>query len=247
MAVLVRQENEAEEEFLKRKAFVSNSFITTVTITTATGVMLHGNEDKFLEKDNLPDNIKHIFFSTATAPKTINNFIPQCTIIVFLDFTQPPIFDFTRLPALPTQNESNFEIKSDLEGWFASTNANVKDYFNSRSTRTDWLHRGGIYDAFLFVLGVPFAIWFCYHLSQIIEAKQSIPLFIKVGLYTYTFLLALNFFRLLFSYSRWVFPKVELEGIQASSPLRHRGIWAVILGGITATFLYDVGRALVGF
>jgi hypothetical protein len=245
--MLARQESETEEQFSKRKASVFNSFITSVTIDTATGVMLTGNEEKFLDKENLPDNIKSIFFSTATSIRTINNFIPQCTIVVFLDFTQPPIFDFSRLPTLATQNESNFEIHSDSEGWFTSSNANLTEFFNSRATRTDWLHRGGIYDALLFVLGLPFAIWLCYRLGQLVETRQSISLFIRIGLYVYTFFLALNCFRFLFSYSRWVFPKVELEGIKASSPLRHRGTWAVILGAITAAFIYDVGKSFFGF
>ena len=60
----------------------------------------------------------------------------------------------------------------------------------------------------------------------------------------YGFFLALNIFRVLFSYSRWVFPKVELETNVASSPLRHRSAWLAIMLALVAAFLYDVLKTL---
>ena len=151
MPILAQQANETESQFEERKGRVHNAFVTSVTVNTTNGVMLTGNEEAFLDSENLPENICSILFSTRSTILPLG-FTPTCSIVVFLDFTLPPPFDFNRLPTLATQNESNFEIFSDNEGWFTSSNASLNDFFNTRAKHANWLHRGGTYDALLFCI-----------------------------------------------------------------------------------------------
>jgi len=243
MPVLVQQSNETSQQFQDRQTRVYKSFVTSATIATSSGVMLTGNEEAFLDPVSLPENIRSVLFSTRS-PLLPLGLTPACSIVLFLDFTLPPPFDFTRLPTLATQNESNFEIAADNESWFASSNAGLVEFFKNRTRHTNWLHGGGTYDALLFLLGVPLALWFEYHLAQWVEPIAAWPSFIKFAFYVYTFLLALNLFRIFFSYSRWVFPKVELETDRPSSPFRHRTIWGLFLVPVVAALIYDVIKLL---
>ncbi len=244
MPVLQQQPNETLEVFEARKKRVYNSFVTSMTIHTTSDAMLHGNNEPFLEEANLPDRIRSIFFSTASVPQGVLGIIPPCRIIVFLDFTTPPLLDFSRLPTLPTPNESNFEIVADNHSWFAASNAILTEFFDARKTTLNWLHRAAMYDLLLVLLGLPLSIWAVYRLSEALVRAPKMPSIISSAIYIYVFLLSLYIFRVLFSYSRWVFPKVELETQGLSSPLRHRNAWLAIMAPLVVAILYDVGKTL---
>lgn len=218
MPVLQLQPNETKEVFDARKKRVYDSFITSMTIQTTTGVMSHGNNESFVEEANLPDHIRSILFSTSSVPQAVLGFIPPCRITVFLDFTTPPLLDFSTLPTLPTPNESNFEIVADNHSWFAASNAVLAEFFDTRKTRINWLHRAAMYDILLMILGFPLSIWAAYRLGNVLERAPRMPSIISSAIYIYTFFFSLNVFRVLFSYSKWVFPKVELQTDGSSSP-----------------------------
>ena len=119
------------------------------------------------------------------------------------------------------RNESNFAISADDESWFSATKARLSQFFSERRTSTDWLHRAAVYDILLVFTGLPMAIWLAYRVVGGITDGRSPPIIISI-LYVYVFFAAIQLFRILFSYSRWVFPKVELD-TESGSPLRHRG------------------------
>jgi hypothetical protein len=242
MPVLALQQNETQDAFDARKKRVSDSFVTSMTIHRLNGEYLHGNNEAFLDESNLPDQIRSIFFTTSTVPATLG-IVPASKIVVFLDFTRPPLFDFSRLPSLPTPNESNFEVASDNEVWFAGSRARLIDFFNARTATVNWLHSGAIYDVALNILGFPIAIWACYHVSRVLEGAPNLPTIITSAIYIYIFFLALNLFRVFFFYSRWVFPKVELE-TERSSPFRHRAAWAAITLAVLGAAIWDAVRLM---
>lgn len=241
MSLQTQQQNETSEVFEERRKRVHDSFVTSMTIQSEDGAMSHGNDERFLEEDNLPDRIRSVFFTTISVPKAVLNFDPLCRIVVFLDFSVPSLFDFNRLPTLPTPNESNFETGADNHSWFTSTNALLGEYFNGRKTNNNWLHRGAMYDVLLFLIGLPISIWVTYRLSHVLS--NSIPTIVSSAIYIYSFLLSLIFFRVLFSYTRWVFPKVELES-QQSSHAKHRKAWFAIVLPLALAIIYDVGKTL---
>ncbi len=244
MPVLQQQPNETLDVFEARKKRVYDSFVTSMVIRTTNDAWLHGNNESFLEETNLPDDIWSILFNTDTVPKAILGFTPLCRIVVFLDFTTPPLLDFTRLPTLPTPNESNFEIAADNHSWFAASKGLLSEFFDARKTKVNWLHRAAMYDILLVFFGLPMAIWSDYRLSEVLNNAPKIPSIISSAIYVYVFLLSLNIFRVLFSYSRWVFPKVELEMQRSSSPLRHRSAWLAIMIPLVAALIYDVAKSL---
>jgi hypothetical protein len=233
---------ESDEEFEARKKKVQDAFVTSVSVTGINGESVHGNTEVFFDSPNIPEYIRSILISTKSVPQAVLNIPPLCSVVVFLDFSCPPIFNFGRLPTLPTPNGSNFEVAADNESWFTATNAKLTQFFSDRKTNTNWLHRAAVYDILLIFLGLPFAIWFAYRAGNAFE-KAMLPLIVMSAVYVYTFLMALALFRVLLSYSRWVFPKVELDS-ELSSRFRHKGVLGTITLALVGTFLADSLRYL---
>jgi hypothetical protein len=88
------------------------------------------------------------------------------------------------------------------------------------------------------LIGFPISLWAVYRVSGILK-NLSLSTMIKAAIYVYVFFVGLNLFRIFFSYSRWVFPKIELES-DRSSPLRHRGIWGAIVLAVALPLATDV-------
>jgi len=245
VANLSKLPSETDQDFTARKQKVYGAFVTSVTATSLDDEMLHGNNSAFFESSTFPERLKSILISTRTVPQAVLNLVPLCNILVFLDFTRPPLFDFGRLPTLPTPNESNFELSADDESWFAATKARLSQFFSDRRTSTNWIHRAAIYDLLLIFVGVPIAIWADFRLVGLIDSRRVAP-FIISALYVYVFFVIIVLFRLLFSYSRWVFPKVELD-TELASPARHRGIWGAVVLALLGSLIYDILKALAGW
>lgn len=233
-----QQPNETIDDFSQRSRAVEDAFITTVSVTGANGEVVIGVGESFLESSNIPDNITQVFYSTVPRPNAaFPRFVLMNKAIILLDFSRPPAIDISTFPTHPTPNASHFEIFAESESWFTALNARLTQFFTDRKTKYGWLHKSGIYDVLLLALGVPCALWVTYRLGKILSF-ESLPTLLQAGAYVYGFLAILYVARLLFSYSRWVFPLVEVENLNAS-PLRHRTVWFGIMISIFGAMVWD--------
>jgi hypothetical protein len=216
-----------------------------VNITGATNnELVSGEGEQFLDSENIPDNIATVFYTTIAGLNAIGigEQQQQNRAILLLDFSRPTMLDFSKLPTLPTPNASHFTIFSASESWFTALNTRLTQLFNERRTGFDWLHKPGVYDLFLFTVGLPFALWVDYRLSAL-DVLTRVPVVVAGAFYVYAGLLGLFVFRILFSYSRWVFPKIELQS-ENSLPIRHRAIWLAIIIAVTAAIIWDAVKVL---
>jgi hypothetical protein len=225
---------------------VANAFVTTVNITGSNNEIVSGSGEKFLASDNIPENILTVYYTTLAGPNAIGitRELLQNKATLMLDFSRPTILDFTKLPTFATANNSNFEISASSEAWFTTLNARLAQLFSERRTNFDWLHQPGIYDLLLFTLGLPLALWIDYRFSLGIE-KMKFPGVLSASLYAYLFFAGLYIFRGLFTYSRWVFPKIEIQS-DTSSPFRHRAVWGAIMIAVFGGAILDAAKALLG-
>jgi hypothetical protein len=153
LSSLSKTTSESDGEFAARRERVNNAFVTSVSVTGLNDEVVHGNNKMIFDSSAFPDHLKSILISTKSVPQAVLNFVPLCNVTLFLDFSRSPLFDFSRLPTLPTPNESNFAIAADDESWFAATKSRLSQFFKDRRTSTEWLHRAGIYDALLIFIG----------------------------------------------------------------------------------------------
>src|ERR1700730_3283654 len=219
---LAQQPHESPEQFQERRARVTNAFVTTVNVTGSNNEVVSGSGEHFLASENIPDNVVTVFYTTLAGPGAlgISLEVLQNRATLILDFSRPTVLDFSKLPTHATENISNFQIVAASEPWFTTLNTRLTQLFDERRTGVNWLHREGVYDLFVLTVGVPFALWLDYRFSPSID-KLNLPSVLSSGLYVYLFFAGLFIFRSIFTYSRWVFPKIEIPS-EASPPLRHR-------------------------
>jgi hypothetical protein len=244
IAGLSQTENETAEQFQERCRLVKNAFITTVQIKGFNNEVVTGHGESFFDSPLLPERILSIEYDTTFSPKALLNVTPNDRATVFLDFSRPTWLDLSALPSAPTANNSNWFITAQTEAWSTSLSTRLQDFFKERETGLDWLHGPAVYDAMLGIAGIPLSLWGAYRLGHPIVARVHVPFSIETAVYIYAFLLALNVFRVLFSYGKWVFPKIEES--EKSSSGRHRVVWAAIITGIVISALWDGIKALVG-
>jgi hypothetical protein len=246
VAVQSQQPYETPQGFEERRKKVQNAYVTSVTITMKNGELLTGNNREIFDAVAFWEQVRSVFFSTQSVPQAVLQAVPQDRITLFLDFSQPPALDFSRLPTLSTPNESNFEIAAVDEAWFILSKTRLTEFFQQHRSRYDWIHRSGIYDILLFILGLPLSIWGAVKVGMIVPGINDLNTFLRVLIYAYIFLFSLAIFRCLFSYARWVFSKVEVE-TERVSPFRHRAVWAIALSSLFWPAIYDAVKFCVSY
>jgi hypothetical protein len=247
VAIQSQQPSETPDGFKQRQSRVYNAYVTSVMITMQNGEVINGDNRQVFGTVPFWGEVKSVFFSTQSVPQAVLSILPQDRITIFLDFSQPPALDFGRLPTLPTPNESNFEISAVDEGWFILSKTRLAEFFHRHRSGYDWIHRAAIYDILLFTCGLPLAIWSTVKIDSIIPEINNLGSFSRILIYVYIFACSLMLFRILFSYARWVFPKIEVETEDRGRPLRHRAVWALALTSLFWPALYDVVKFCAGF
>jgi hypothetical protein len=220
------------------------AFITTVQIKGVNAEVVTGHGESFFDSALLPERIISIEYDTAFSPKAQLNFIPNDRASVLLDFSRPRFVD-RGLPSEPTPNNSNWFVTAENEGWCTSLSTRLEQFFAERRTPVEWLHLSNTYDGLLIVMGFPLALWGAYRIGHPISARVHLPAAVETGLYVYAFFLSLGVFRWMFSYARWVFPKIELDSEKSTSG-KHRAIWATLALGVLGSALWDAIKALAG-
>jgi hypothetical protein len=234
---------ESPEQFHERRTRLASSFVTTVNVTGANGEVVSGSGESFVISDNIPEHILTVFYTTMEGPNTIG-ITPQMLTskaTILLDFSRPTLRDFSRLTTA-ADNNSNFSIVSTSEPWFTLLNTRLVQFFNERPTRFGWLHQAGIYDFLLLIIGLPFAFWVVYRFSESIHTLR-LPNVLATALYIYVFLGGVWIFQIIFKYSRWVFPKIELQ-TETSPPRGHRLVWMGIVTAVFGGAIWDAIKAL---
>jgi hypothetical protein len=244
VAMQMRQSNETLEVFEERKKRVHGAHVTSVTIAAKNGELLTGNNEQIFDAVTYWPDTKSVFFSTQSVPKAVINRLPDDRITLFLDFTQPPALDFSKLPTLPTLNESIFEIAAVDEAWFTLSKTRLVEFFQRRRSRYDWIHGAAVYDLLLVGVGLPLAVWGTVEIGNIAPSIDKLSTFPRVLIYCYALFASITLFRVLFSYARWVFPKIEVEVQGQTSPLRHRAVWAAAIGALFWPAIYDAAKAI---
>lgn len=247
VSIQFQQPSETPQGFEDRRKRVHDAYVTSVTVSMKNSELLTGNNRQIFDTVAFWGDVKSIFFSTQSVPQAVLNAIPQDRISLFLDFTQPPALDFSRLPTLATPNESNFEIHAVDEAWFVLSKTRIAEFFHQRRSGYDWIHRTGIYDILLLVLGLPLAVWGTVKIGSIVPAIDGLHTFPRGLIYVYIFFVSLTIFRVLFSYARWVFPKIEVESEGRVSPFRHRAVWAITLTSLFWPVLYDAVKFYLSY
>ena len=238
LSQLSQQQNETQEQCEQRRIRVSNAFITTVLITGVNGTVVTGHGEAIFDSSSLPERILTILYDTSFSPNAQLKHMPSDRVSLLLDFSKAPLINFVSQPSALTPNNSNWNIFGETESWATSLNTRLTEFFGERKTSVGWLHKAATYDWLLLLGGFPLSLWGANKLGGFIIGGKTFPPIMSVAIYGYAFILAANIFRALFSYSRWVYPKIELESSR-SPVLKHRILWGTISLGLVISAIWD--------
>lgn len=244
LASIFIMDGESQDDFIARSHKLYNCFVTSVSIKGINDEVISGNSEQFFDSPSIPERIKNVTYQTHIVPQAILKYLPSDRIVVSLDFSRPPLLDFSKLPTLPTPNDSYFELVANNESWFASTKAKLEQFFCNRQPAHCWIHREAIYDILLIFIGIPLSIWATWKTSSRFPSINNLHIFISSSIYIYTFIISLTIFRVLFSYARWLFPKVELLSSVTARQSKHRYYLTAIVLSIAASFVWDMLKLL---
>lgn len=216
------------------------AFRITVTISGKDGEELFGYGLDPFDSPNIPDPIQSIFITNASSYHTVAGRNPTNNFILHLDFSTPPLIDNNNPVSDPTPNNSNFVVEGNQDSWVASIEKSVMDIIGKRSNKRSILHVSFIYDVGLLVLGFPSAFYICWLLSDFIRISlNEVSSIVTAAAYVYVFFFSVTIYRILFGYTKWAFPIVELASVDNQSRI-HRRFWYTILVSIVGSCVYGI-------
>jgi hypothetical protein len=183
-----------------------------------------------LKKEDFVNDIIGIHFDSLTEFKSyFPNFYPKFYFFLRLDFSEEEIFNNSISISAPTPNQSTLKFSGDN----TTTAAIIKiteDIFNKKKSYTkSLLHAGSIYDISLLFIGFPTYFIYLPLLSNWANNFfKDTNLFLSNAFYVYAFFLWLWIYMVIFKYTRWLFPKIDLKERKRKS-LLHLAIWGFII------------------
>lgn len=229
------------EQVLQIKQRISDNFKLAVSIVGSNGELLMGDDTTIFNDRSFPANISKVVFDSSFYFKQVIGQDPMNKLTVQLDFSSQKILDFSNLSTEPNPNQSNISVIGINDTWVTGVYAEIVAFFNSKKKNRSWLHKKYSYDLFLYLLFYPIVFWTIFRVSE--HFKNQMPIVLIVAICLYLFFAVLSLMRLLFNYSRWIFPLVEFS---PSSPRRkaNRAVLTFIILAIISTFISDLYQGI---
>lgn len=218
-----KRDDQTDEEFV---AFVesarTDAFKILATIRYENGSLTHTSDPEDVKIDESGPFIKSIYVSNRTPYRQFVGNDPFHMFELFLDFEQPRLFDAAVIISSPTANGTNLKLNGKRPGWHSAIEGAVKKRIRKRRVLRNYFHGDFVYDLGLMALGIPFALYACWYFSSFIQNNiATVHGVVSAGAYFYVGFFAVWLYRILFSYTKWAFPLVELTD-QATRPKTHR-------------------------
>lgn len=240
-SLLIKQSPVLESFKVKEK--IKNLFKLSVHIFSSKGELLAGDEVSTFDDDAFPNKINQIIFDSSPYFKQVTNQEPMNKLIIQFDFKKQNILDFSNPATEPMLNESLITVTGVKDTWVSGVHAEILSFFEEKKKKRNWLHKKHTYDLFLYLLFYPATFWCIYRVTSLLQGKINIVFLIAICLY----ILILLFFilRILFNYTRWIFPFFEFIPKSGTKMLKHRATLYLISIGIISYLIVDIVKSVL--
>lgn len=238
---LYKPDHMSEEDFSSAKIRVlDEAFRVTVSIIGYGGETSYGESEDIFDSDKLPSQIKSIFFTNITAFKRNNNgILPDNRFEILINFDKPPLLDPNPLVSEPTSNDSNVTIYSKDIVYYRAIQNIVSTKIKQNKIWYAPIHNKLVYDLGLWILWIPMALYFITIYCDYFIPQNGKHASFRVAFYIYGFGLSIMMYRILFSYTKWVFP-VNTLSENRDKATNQRWILGTILIGIVTSLIWSV-------
>lgn len=241
----LQQLDHSDEDFEKLKKTIKEAFAVRMTANSTEGQQLIGAIDDIIDSPNFPDNISSLYIASDSVLQGAYNYTPRNFFQIFFDFSKPKLLDFSLLPSQATPNGSTITVSGYDATWANGVFNELDSFVKKNPSSMNWIHKNGIYDLLVWLVGLPLGFWLCYKLSCFIgRLFGSFSIFVQSAAYVYVFIGVLFGFRLLFHYARGVFPIVEFRNPR-SKELAHRVALGAIVLSIVSSVIWDICKSLL--
>ena len=229
--------NETKETVDRAKENAKKCAIIKVTIKGYNGEDLFGSIDEVFNPDIFPERVKTLFVSSDTTYIAWYNHHPRNSFQLFIDFTKPKVFDFSIQPSDKTPNDSNFKVIGFDSTWVHGVFSEFDKVFLNRNLK--FIHKSSTYNILVWLIGIPFSFWACFRLSPIINKYFDSNTFLSNAFFVYIYIMCFFAIRILFHYSRWIYPMVEFKNKNDRAVLHRAALYTITIG-MFGKFLYDI-------
>jgi hypothetical protein len=245
LATLVKKPEHTVDEFVAEKGRLRDQvFRVTVTLGGADGKSLYGDDVTVFRSPIRPNEVSSIFMTNSTLYRNATQRDPANMFKLYLDFSKPPLLDSQNPVSSPTPNASNLDVTGTTDASVAAVVDAVEGVTKDRGTNRAWMHRAFMYDLGVSVFGLPLGFYVCWKASSLVAQFAGVNTFFAAAAYVYIFFVTLWAFRLLFGYTRWAFPSVELTDNPDKSRT-HRAVLGVIVLGLLVNFIWEFGPLIL--
>ncbi len=226
IAALKKKPEDSDEEFEAIKADARRDvFKILMTVAYEDGSLINTYNTSDISIDQNGPFIRSIYFSNVPPYKIYTGNNPAHSFDLFLDFRQPPLLDAGHIVSTPTPNETNLTVSGARGGWRVGIEDVVRKHIKKKRPIRRFFHGPFIYDFGFLLVGLPLIFYACLgaspHINSYLGATNP---FVVAAAYAYIAMATAWGYRVMFSYSKWAFPLVELSD-QATRPAKHRKIW----------------------
>lgn len=205
------------------------------------GEFIQTDSKSIFEPEYFPSRITTVLFENSTYYRSRVNNEPRCKFVISFDTRKSQLFDFNVKPSNATPNNSQIDISGNSFNWVEGTYQNVINLINENRSYSSWLHRNNIYDLALWFAAFPLAFWYLFKLNAAFNTYliqwNTISV---VAFHFYLFGVFLYLFRIIFDYTRWVYPYLEIRSKVANIPMIHRTIHASIFLGLLGDIIKNI-------
>ncbi len=247
ITALEKGPDQSDKDFEKLKEYATNLCKLRVLIYGSKGEFLSSESVSVFESSSFPDALNSVIFDNSLDFNFQVKRNPRHSIRIEFDFTKPQVFNLSENPSLPTPNKSSITVQGENEQWVDWAFGKAKSLIEARKTNRGWLHlRYHIYDVLVWFFILPLTLWNLYKIeTRYAPSIQTLSKVLQVAIYIYTFVIILYAFRMIFNYSRWVFPYMELSSSIKTGATKHRIILGAILTSLVVALIRDFVKYVI--
>ena len=229
------------------KELLTAGFELKVTARGMDGKTVFGPIPVVFDSPSFPEQVQSLHINSELELKNLYNWAPRNRFELLLDFTKPKIFNLSLLLSEPTRNKSRILVTGLNSLWVHGVYGQVAKFIAKKRTRRRFLHQQSTYGFLLLCGGLPFAFSISAKLSGIMNTLfGELSGLLHSAAQVYVFFIALNLFRILFDYARWIFPLVEYQD-PSGTVIKHRIFLGGLILGVLGNFIHDLLKILPGF
>jgi hypothetical protein len=236
---ITQLETTSDEEFKSFKDQVLSTFVISIVIRGDKGETLVETSEAIFSSPSLPNKITNVYFDSVATYKAKYNLLPAQWFTLNIDFSSPKLLDWQNALSAPTPNASNVVIQGSDETWVVGVLHKIQETIIEGATARDFIHKSFSYDLGLWFVGVPAAFYIASKFSSFISRNFSNSKFLIFAGHFYLFVMALLCYRIMYGYTKWAFPKIELDNGKGLAK-KHRVFWWLLISGLLISLLTDL-------